>query len=192
MNVLARYGRSPLFAAALVMAAVCLSYGGGGSFTDKRDGKKYKTVNMSGNTWMAKNLNYQPVTGKSWCYADNGSYCEKYGKLYDWNTAMKVCPNGWRLPTLEEWGGLSKEAGKLKAKEPGWNGTDETGFSALPGGFRRANGKSESVGNGGCWWTGTENGSSDAFGWGINCGYMDAENEDTPKSGGFSVRCVQD
>jgi uncharacterized protein (TIGR02145 family) len=43
---------------------------------------------------MAENLNYQPETGKSWCYNDSDSYCEKYGRLYDWEAAMKVCPAG--------------------------------------------------------------------------------------------------
>jgi len=124
-------------------------------FTDARNGKTYNTVTIGGKTWMAENLNYQPQTGKSWCYDNDNNNCNKYGRLYDWNTAMTACPEGWHLSTKEEWDYLvnlinaisgigSNDAGKMLKSKNGWNlnnnnneggnGTDAYGFSALPGG----------------------------------------------------------
>jgi uncharacterized protein (TIGR02145 family) len=86
---------------------------------------------------MSQNLNYD-ASGK--CYDNLDSNCDKYGRLYDRSTAMTVCPEGWHLPTKEEWQALGINvggAGKLKVTT-GWisngNGTDDYGFSALPGG----------------------------------------------------------
>jgi len=77
--------------------------------------------------------------------------CNKYGRLYTWEDAKTVCPTGWRLPDIEDWDTLLTAVGgeetgkKLKAKS-GWtydhgtagNGTDDYGFSALPGGVYTA------------------------------------------------------
>ena len=112
-------------------------------FTDSRDGKKYKTVAIGMQTWMAENLNYDDRYGK--CYDNNPANCEIYGRLYDWRTAMEVCPAGWHLPSSEEWQELVNTVGddagtKLKATvswNSGGNGTDEFGFTALAGGYGR-------------------------------------------------------
>lgn len=149
-----------------VKAAAGAAARGIGAFTDARDGRKYKTVKIGGATWMAENLNYLPESGKSWCYDDDGGNCAKYGRLYEWNTAMSACPDGWRLPARRDWDLLGRAAGgralrgatyqgddvgyidvvhwfgageALKAAA-GWDGggggTDAYGFSALPGGYR--------------------------------------------------------
>jgi len=176
-----------------------------GTFIDNRDGKKYKTTTIGGKTWLAENLNYDTPTG-SWCYGDDKSNCGKYGRLYDWITAKKACPPGWRLPATQDWGNLAKAVGgsatagkKLKA-ESGWSdyrgrsgdGTDSYGFSALPGGYRDSNGKIGSVEFGGLWWTATEYGEYkalfryiDYYDHNISEGASNQENS-------FSVRCLKE
>jgi len=115
-----------------------------GSVTDN-GGQIYKTVEINSQIWMAANLNYTPSSGKHRCYAQgNGNggdtwlapdkptdqpkikaNCDKYGRLYDWETAMNlsncnnkscavnephqgICPSGWHLPDTSEWNALRK------------------------------------------------------------------------------------
>ncbi len=177
-----------------------------GSFTDSRNGQKYRYVKIGGKTWMAENLNYQ--TEKSWCYGDADSNCAKYGRLYDWNTAKTSCPKGWHLPSRKEWGALAKAvggtedygvkgmAGKVLKSSSGWdrdgNGTDAYGFTALPGGFRRSNGSFGGIDGYGNWWTATKDSDGDAYDREMrySCGYVDEDNDDSGT--GLSVRCVKD
>ena len=171
-----------------------------GSFSDQREGRTYKTVKIGSQTWMAENLNYNASGSK--CYENAESNCQKYGRLYDWNTAMKSCPSGWHLPNGDEWQKLVDFAGGdevagtyLKAKE-GWaengNGTDSYGFSALPGGIGYSSGSFGNVGNYGFWWSATEYTASSAY-------FRNMYNSDASvlrdygnKSYLYSVRCVQD
>jgi len=109
------------------------------TFTDPRDGKQYKIVTIGDQTWMAENLNYNASGGKCGgndnndkkLYNENTINCDKYGRLYNWETSRKVCPYGWHLPSRGEWKALMNFAGgekiagkKLKAKS-GWNYTDD-------------------------------------------------------------------
>ncbi|MDR3001882.1 MAG: hypothetical protein LBU89_11535 [Fibromonadaceae bacterium] len=134
------------------------------TFTDQRDGKEYKIVVIGEQTWMAENLSYNALGSK--CYDDDLANCEKYGRLYDWETALNVCPDGWHLPTDAEWTRLRNYVGddataKLKTID-GWNwnswsnisnnGIDHYGFSALPAGFGTPNGDFSGVGGYTSWW----------------------------------------
>ena len=120
-----------------------------GSMTDK-GGRTYKTVVIGTQTWMAQNLNYATEEG-SRCYDNLEINCTTYGRLYNWETAMKVCPEGWQLPADTEWGtlmfsvdpscdkeGVCPNAGKLLKATGDWaskgNGDNAYGFAALPAG----------------------------------------------------------
>jgi uncharacterized protein (TIGR02145 family) len=168
----------------------------GNTFTDSRDGKTYKIVKIGEQVWMAENLNFK--TENSWCYDNNEANCQKYGRLYNQKTAMKACPSGWHLPSKEEWDSLVEMAGgkeiagkKLKSKT-GWNdngnGTDEFGFSALPGGCNDCMPSDgfAMVGEIGYWWEMPH--EYDGF------RDMGSEDQFTGGSGAnvYSVRCVKD
>lgn len=85
-------------------------------FIDSRDGKKYDVVDIDGIIWMKQNLAYKPEKGKYWLYDNDSTNAKKYGYLYNWNTAMKVCPNGWELPSKNDFDSLINFAGgKYKA-----------------------------------------------------------------------------
>ena len=133
---------------------------------------------------------------------------ETYGYLYDWETACDVCPDGWHLPTDAEWTELTdylgeNAGGKLKATgtieagtglwyDPNTGATNETGFTALPGGGRYDGGAFSSIGYVGGWWSATE--SSASIAWGRTMTYDDSNvtwNYFT-KELGFSVRCLRD
>jgi uncharacterized protein (TIGR02145 family) len=166
------------------------------TFTDSRDGNKYRTVEIGGMRWMAENLNYKTSSG-SWCYGNRNPSCDKYGRLYDWKTAMTACPSGWYLPSRQEWIDLISVAyysKKLKAIS-GWNnngnGTDDYGFSALPGGYHQL-GSSDFYGAGklGYWWTATVYIGDFAYYRGM--GYDDDRVYEHYGYGAYSVRCVKE
>jgi uncharacterized protein (TIGR02145 family) len=164
------------------------------------DIKDYKTVKIGDQTWMAENLNCN-VNGSK-CYGNKTENCNKYGRLYNWSTARSVCPYGWHLPSGNEWQALtdfaggSAVAGTALKTEAGWNigsgykpGTDNYGFSALPGGGGYSGGYFYPSGYNGYWWTSSEFSKDGAYYLSISY------NEgiyyyDRGKSGLFSVRCV--
>jgi len=186
--------------------------GGGikyGTLTDSRDSKIYKTVKIGGQTWMAENLNYDTADGTlSWCCENSADSCKKYGRLYTWNAAKTSCPREWHLPTRDEWGALAKAAGgtgdygasgiagKALKSSSDWvdngNGTNDFGFSALPGGFRGSEGSFDNPGYSSNWWTATEDSYSiGAYSRDMYYYYDDMFENSVNKSIGFSVRCVK-
>jgi len=173
--------------------------------TDNRDGKKYKIVTIGNQIWMAENLSYNVKGSK--CYNNNFANCQQYGRLYNWNSAMKACPRGWHLPSDAEWATLitmvgGKEiGGKFLKATSGWNdgfpgttgnGTDAYGFLALPGGYGDSDGSFSSVGSFGVWWSSSDVSASNAYIWTMShiMAYVGPLSPD--KSRLNSVRCVQD
>jgi uncharacterized protein (TIGR02145 family) len=186
-----------------VLCSGALAQSGGNrksTITDSRNGQKYHTIKVGKKIWMSENLNY--ATANSACYDNNPSNCAKYGRLYNWDEAIKACPAGWRLPNNDDWQNLVQTAGdeavaggKLKSKT-GWSengsGTDDFGFSALPGGYRNVDGKFYSVGYYGTWWSATEYDANVAYSryalyYGNGVVWLD-----NYKSYLFSVRCVRE
>jgi len=190
-----------------------------GTLIDTRDGKKYKTVKIGTQTWMAENMNF--FTKESRCRFDKTDNCEKYGRLYLSDETKTVCPVGWHLPTRGDWKlliriveGNSIEdnsiAGKRLKSKSGWNwnddgnisgnGTDDFGFSALPSGYLDDADFSPD-GVAGAWWT-----SKDRYGnyhlimiWFGNDDVIERGEYEFDLSGGdsdyiyifCSVRCIQ-
>ena len=189
----------------IVIAAAVGALGAGGAqaiwrFTDTRDGKTYRTVKIDKMVWMAENLNF--AAKGSVCYENKNANCAKYGRLYNWDTALKACPDGWSLPSDDEWaalenyaGGVKKAGTKLKSKA-GWNnngnGTDQYGFAALPGGGGSSGGGFGYVGIFGLWWSTTEDSANHAR---SRYMYYDGEHvgwDVYNKTYRLSVRCVAD
>lgn len=121
-----------------------------GTLTDTRDNQTYKTVKIGEQIWMAQNLNYE--TDSSFCNSNKESNCTKFGRLYLWNEAVEkdICPEGWHVPSSEEFRTLTSAVGGenlaglyLKATTD-WDsyvlnegiGKDSYGFAALPAGSK--------------------------------------------------------
>lgn len=109
-----------------------------GSFTDERDGKTYRTVQIGEQIWFGENLDYEME--ESYCYNDSLKNCETYGRLYKLKAAHAACPEGWHLPSMEEWESLpiSKDTTTKiwDLRDFSWGG-NKLGFSALPAGYGR-------------------------------------------------------
>jgi len=149
-------------------------------------GKIYKTVVIGTQTWFQSNLNYAVDDSK--CYNGSEANCDKYGRLYDWETAKKVCPENWHLPSKAEWQTLVDLAGSL----------NEYGFTALLGGIAwcgwdcsKPDFREE--GWGGYWWVSDgDSGDSQAFGWFICNEYEKAKLSSFWTTYLLSVRCIKD
>jgi uncharacterized protein (TIGR02145 family) len=152
---------------------------------------------------------------EKYCYNDMDSMCAIYGALYQWNEMMQydtaqetqgICPTGWHLPTWSEWwtlidslGGVGLAGGKLKEtyyehwQFPNSGATNESGFTALPGGYRFLMTGFYYLGNTGKFW------SSKQFTWSAAGSFSLSYDSDQiypstmiNKFMGFSVRCIKD
>jgi len=200
-----------------------------GTFTDKRDNHEYPWVKIGTQIWMAENLAYVPYAcaPDSQCgiwvqgYYGSGSFYANYttyGCLYDWETALEACPEGWHLPSDEEWmelelflgmpqdeldrtgilrggdanvGGKLKEAGLIHWEEPNEGATNETGFSALPGGHRSPNGRYYSLNTSARFWTSASSDNSNAVNRFVTTSANIFDRSYKEKSRGYSIRCIK-
>ena len=159
------------------------------------------------------------LTTGAWCYYNNStSNGTTYGKLYNWyavagihdvasaaNPALRknLAPTGWHVPTDAEWtiltnclGGGNVAGGEMKATT-GWNApntgaTNSSGFTGLPGGARYYDGTFNYIGDGGVWWSASENDTAVAWYRFLYYNYGYANRGSYPKYVGFSVRCLRD
>jgi len=171
--------------------------------------------------------NYTCYAPGSKCYNNDPANCDKYGRLYDWVTAMAldakcktstcasqvsakhrgICPAGWHIPSGADWSVLMKfanpnckdndhcaEAGaKLKAVN-GWEedgGTDDFGFTALPGGGY-SEGSFFGIGYYGNLWSASEVSSDNAYSLSMSYSYELVSWLDYTKDYSRSIRCIKD
>ena len=194
----------------IAMSTVAQEYG---TFIDSRDGKTYKTVKIDNRIWLAENLNFA-TDSNSYCYENNPSNCDVYGRLYNWENAKKACPSGWHLPSKMEWADLIEYLGgenvafnkivdntNKRWEMPNNNNVyryvdNSSGFSALPAGVR-LNDTFLFLGRLTEWWTSTELDTNNAY-------FVYIENDHIRVKGGskqtsqnkaqeyYSVRCIKD
>ncbi|MCK5821098.1 MAG: fibrobacter succinogenes major paralogous domain-containing protein [Bacteroidales bacterium] len=206
--------------------------------TDTRDGNEYNTVIIGTQIWMAENLAYLPEVSPSnigsntekhyYTYGYNGTDVssakstanyDKYGALYNWEAAKAACPNGWHLPTDDEWTVLSdyltdngfgyedsgNDIGKSMASISDWSSSSFSGdvgndqssnnhsaFNALPGGDRHYSGGFYALGNSAYFWSSTEGSSTLAWFRILTFGNDKLRQNNYHRSRGFSVRCIGD
>jgi len=159
-------------------------------------------VAKSDEEWIRAAENEQPA----WCYYGNDpANGAKYGKLYNWyavNDPRGLAPVGYHIPsdaewtTLERYLGSEEKAGAKMKSTQGWaedgNGTNSSGFSGLPGGFRYDDGSFSTIGKFGDWWSCTELNTGNAWHCLLFYGHGNVYRNLNDKARGFSVRCLRD
>ena len=167
--------------------------------TSYRNGDAIQNLQNS-TEWAVANLG----SVGAWCdYNNDDGYTHAYGKLYNWyavNDNRALCPNEWHVPSDGEWteltdflGGSTFAGTPMKASpsdNPGWNGTNQSGFTGLPGGNRRS-GSFGAAGDSAIWWSRSPV-SIDAN---VRAMSFNGENVDSYRDNqrnGFSVRCIRD
>lgn len=150
--------------------------------------------------WASLNNNGKPA----WCYYNNVKRNgEKYGKLYNWyavNDSRGLAPEGWHIPSDEEWTILIERLGceHIDGSNMGlfhrWqlvkNGNNNIGFWGLPGGYRSFSGSFHNIGKNSYWWSSSDYIDTNAWGYEL---YSDTVYRGYPnKKGALSVRCIKD
>ena len=192
-----------------------------GVLEDKRDGRSYRTVSINGKTVMAENLNYSDegshsyLIGNNWCYNNDTTNCLKGGRYYTWTAAVDIdakwqgaalpagtiktphqgiCPDGWHIPTADEWSALFKNVEYVAQQamgNVGWkNATNASGYSALPIGCSKESG----AGKNACFWSVTMSSLNKDLPqyWIISAEEAHLHSSGEFKDQQFSVRCFKD
>jgi uncharacterized protein (TIGR02145 family) len=148
------------------------------------------------------------TTGACCDYENTASNGAVYGKLYNWysvSDSRNIAPTGWHVPSDAEWttlttflGGEAVAGGKLKErwtphwKSPNKGATNETGFTALSGGYRAGGGSFEHLRSHGYWWSSSQYDAAGAWNRFLHYDNAHVGHSGDYNSTGFSVRCLQD
>jgi uncharacterized protein (TIGR02145 family) len=202
------------------------------------EGNIYQTVKIGNQCWMVENLKtshyrngeliHNEIDDNNWSYLSVSAYCDyqnaesfsaTYGKLYNWfaiNDSRNIAPEGWHIPSDEEWkilemylgmsevdankiswrgtveGGSLKEIGTIHWLSPNTGATNSSGFTAIPGGTRNDYGSFSRMGRDAAFWSSTSFDQTTAW-----MRYLGEENSDIyrfhiTKTLGYSVRCIKD
>jgi uncharacterized protein (TIGR02145 family) len=147
-----------------------------------------------------------------WYNNDEANYKAVYGAMYNWyavdassNGGKNICPTGWHVPTDAQWttlttylGGETIAGGKLKEISiihwfsPNTGATNETAFTAVPGGYRNATGAFQDIGSNGNWWSSTEAITNAAWYRYFDYRYPTVARYNINDTFGFSIRCLWD
>ncbi|MCD6331747.1 MAG: PKD domain-containing protein [Bacteroidales bacterium] len=167
-----------------------------GLIINQRDGQYYGTVKIGNQWWMAENLN-EPG---GFCYGNRSNYCDSYGSLYKWQTAMNgstkekargLCPEGWHIPTVKEWEELINYFGNVEArKELSVEGSSD--FRMLFAGQRNPNGHYEFLDFAVNFWSSTKSAGTNAWTFSFQTGKDTYWKLTLGQAYGNSVRCIKD
>jgi uncharacterized protein (TIGR02145 family) len=154
----------------------------------------------------ALNISLESEPKYQWAYNDYSSNVDTYGRLYTWYAVIdsrNICPTGWHVPSDTEWetlrsylgndsiaGGKLKESGTIHWRAPNDGATNETGFTALPGGYRTFDGIYVVI-NESCWFWSTSDNSPLAWGRAMYNNDNILFRWGFIKSAGVSVRCIR-
>jgi len=164
---------------------------------------------------VTNNTTWAYLTTGAYCWYNNDAttYKSTYGALYNWYTANtgKLCPSGWHVPAEEEWtvlgtylggtysagspntvGGKLKETGTNHWFSPNTGATNESGFTALPGGYRSNSGAYGNLGLSGDWWSSSMNQYGAIIDHGMYYNQSNLTYGNYGKTEGYSVRCLRD
>jgi len=156
----------------------------------------YPALQFGEDVWITKNLktsvNKDNVTIESFFYNDQSSYESTYSRLYKWDVAQNICPNGWHLPSSSEWDNLTEVYGGKNRAAKSLIETGSSGFFVLFGGSRTTSGSYSGVAESAGFWTSDEYSPELAYILSFELGNDTIKEEVVNKNAAYSVRCIRD